>query len=104
MTKQDFFKILLEEGYTCEKNGAYPSVVCDAKDIKKIAKDVKAIAKKNEYVESFAVKCFREGMELVSKHGAVHKDVVSEENNDEEPTASISEVIPMTAAVQDATA
>ena len=104
MTKQDFLKILLEEGYTCEKNGAYPSVVCDAKDIKKIAKDVKAIAKKNDYVESFAVKCFREGMELVSKNGAVHKEMPGDVNDQEETTASISEVIPMTAAVQDATA
>ncbi len=66
MTKDEFLKILLEEGYTCEKNGAYPSVVCDAKDVRKTAKKVKTLAKNNEYTESFAIRCMREGMELIS--------------------------------------
>ena len=106
MTKDDFLKILLEEGYTCEKNGAYPSVVCDAKDVRKTAKKVKAIAKKSEYTESFAIRCFREGMELISKNGVVLKNVEGiEGNNDvENNTVPISEPIPMTAAVQEETA
>ena len=106
MTKQDFLKILLEEGYTCEKNGAYPSVVCDAKDVRMTAKKVKSIANKNNYVESFAIRCFREGMELISKNGEVIGKEENSTNTSEEDnnTIPISEPIPMTATIQDATA
>ncbi len=106
VTKDEFLKILLEEGYTCEKGGAYPSVVCDAKDVRKTAKKIKDIAKKNEYNESFAIRSFREGMELISKNGAASKDTAENENDSEvkDTTDPISEPIPMTASVQDETA
>lgn len=106
MTKEDFLKILLEEGYTCEKNGAYPSVVCDAKDVRITAKQVKSIANKNDYTESFAIRCFREGMELISKNGEVIRKEDNNTNTSESDNNAIpiSEPIPMTATVQDATA
>ncbi|MBE5860089.1 MAG: hypothetical protein E7301_08205 [Butyrivibrio sp.] len=75
MTKDEFLKILIEEGFTCEKSGAYPSVVCDSKDVKQTAKKVKAIAKKSEYTESFAIRCFREEMDLISKNSTASNEL-----------------------------
>lgn len=69
MTKDEFVKTLLDEGFLCEKDGQYPSVICDKKDVKKTARKVRAIAKEHGYCQSFAVRSFREGMVLVSSKG-----------------------------------
>ncbi len=82
MTKDEFYKILLEEGFTCEKDGQYPSVVCEASEVRKTAKKIREIAKEKGYSSSFAIRRFHEGMELVS----------------------LAEQIPMARIEQDATA
>lgn len=106
MTKEEFKNALLAEGFICEKSGNYPAVVCDAKDVRNIAKKVKAIAKDKEYTSSFAIRCYREGMELISKDGVVswnNSDTVNQEEVGEEPVL-ISEPIPMTAVTEDVSA
>ena len=45
MTKDEFLNALLLEGFICEKASDYPSVVCEAEEIKKTAKKVQSIAK-----------------------------------------------------------
>ncbi len=79
MTKDDFLKILLAEGFVCEKGGQYPSVVCDAKDVKTTAKRVRAIAKDKGYTSSFAVRSAREGMELISNKEPIPMQPITEE-------------------------
>ena len=106
MTKDDFLNALLSEGFICEKGGQYPSVVCDAKDVRKTAKKVKAIAKQTGYNSSFAIRSFREGMELISKDGAVVKADESAKTVEEasEDPVSIAEPFPMTAIADDVSA
>ncbi|WP_408072536.1 hypothetical protein [Butyrivibrio sp. JL13D10] len=100
MTKTEFLNTLLAEGFTCEKSGAYPSVVCDAKDVKKTAKRVRDIAKKSGYDQSFAIRSYREGMDLITKDGAVIKSMPSSDiaTENEENVAEIESPIPMIAS------
>ncbi len=106
MTKDEFLKILLSEGFICEKSGQYPSVVCDAKDVKNTAKKVRSMAKEKGYDSSFAIRSYREGMELISKDGTVNVKNQAVEDDDEpmEQPVSISEPIPMTAITEDVSA
>lgn len=106
MTKDEFLKALLAEGFVCEKSSQYPSVVCDAKDVKKTAKKVRAVAKDKGYSSSFAIRSYRDGMELISKDGAVSKDMRNEtvEEQTEAETVSINEPIPMTAHAENVSA
>ncbi len=106
MTKDEFLKLLLSEGFICEKGGQYPSVVCDAKDVKKTAKKVRAMAKEKGYDSSFAIRSYREGMELISKNGAVNvkNQALEEDDATLEQPVSISEPIPMTAIAEDVSA
>ncbi len=103
MTKDEFLNALLLEGFICEKASDYPSVVCEAEEIKKTAKKVQSIAKDKGYNSSFAIRRYREGMDLISKDGAVKtkKDAIGE---DEEAPVSITEPIPMTAVSEDVSA
>ena len=106
MTKDEFLKALLAEGFICEKSGQYPSVVCDAADVKKTAKKVRAVAKEKGYSSSFAIRSYRDGMELISKDGPVSKNMRNEvvEEQAEAETVSISEPIPMTAQTENVSA
>lgn len=79
MTKEEFKNALLMAGFTCEKDGQYPSVVCDAKDVKETAKKVRAIAKDKGYNFSFAIRSYREGMEIVSMNEPIPMTSVTEE-------------------------
>ncbi len=106
MSKDEFLNTLLAEGFICEKASDYPSVVCEAGEIKKTVKKIRAIAKEKGYDSSFAIRSYREGMELISKDGAVNlrsQEVVEEGEPMEQPV-SISEPIPMTAITEDVSA
>ena len=105
MTKDEFKKILLDEGFTCEKSGQYPSVVCEAKDVSRTAKKVKKIAKDSGYNSSFAIRRYREGMELMSKDGTVVMAPVADADTDMQgETVPMAEPIPMTAEAEDISA
>ncbi|WP_029319871.1 hypothetical protein [Butyrivibrio sp. AE3004] len=106
MTKDEFLKNLLSEGFICEKSGQYPTVVCEADEVKKVAGKVKSIAKDKGYTSSFAIKSIREGMELISKDGEISRIVAVEDDEPEtkEQPIAIAEPIPMTAMTEDATA
>ena len=103
MTKDEFLNALLEEGFVCETASDYPLVVCEAGEIKKTVKKIRAIAKDKGYESSFAIRSYREGMDLISKDGEVKMDKGVPSENEEGPVP-IAEPIPMTALTEDVSA
>ncbi len=81
MTKDEFLKALLSEGFVCEKKGQYPTVVCEADKVRQTAKKVKTLAKDKGYEFSFAVRCYREGMELISNKEPIPMPALSEDQS-----------------------
>lgn len=68
MTKTEFEKLLVEEGYVCEVGAQYPSVIVfDSKEVKTVSKKVRALCKKCGYDSSFAIRSYREGINTYPK-------------------------------------
>ena len=68
MTKTEFEKLLIEEGYVCEQGAQYPSVIVyESSEVKTISKKVRALCKKCGYESSFAVRTYREGINVYKK-------------------------------------
>ncbi len=79
MTKTDFEKLLLKEGYLCEANASYPSVIVDEKRaVRSVYRKVKARAKELGYSSSFAVRVKRAGMNIVGNPAAASDEVFAE--------------------------
>ena len=65
MTKTEFEKLLIEEGYVCEQGAQYPSVIVyESSEVKTISKKVRALCKKCGYESSFAVRTYRDGINV----------------------------------------
>ena len=70
LDKLEFEDLLISEGYVCEKDAQYPSVIVYGKgDIRKTYRLIHALSKEKGYGSSFAVRLFHEGMSVYSRAG-----------------------------------
>jgi transcription elongation factor Elf1 len=95
LTKTEFEKLLLDEGYVCEQGSQYPSVIVyDSKDVKTVSKKVRALCKKCGYESSFAVRSFREGIKTYPQNTKAEDNVAEvidiENGEQQEKTAAVS--------------
>ena len=86
MTKTEFEKLLIEEGFVCEQGAQYPSVIVyESKDVKSVSKKVRDLCKKCGYNSSFAVRSYREGINVYPKN--TEADVINIESTEQQEEA-----------------
>lgn len=94
MTKTEFEKLLIEEGYTCEQGAQYPSVIVyESSEVKNVSKKVRALCKKCGYESSFAVRTYREGINVYQKKAESENDaaeVIDIDSTEQQEEAAVS--------------